>query len=110
MKKIFIVLAILPLSFLATLVSVKYERAFRGVVGNVCDVSVDNPHGFCYEDLPRGGFPFSYLFDQGGVQGEGILEGVDDTFKTGWFIADFIFYFIIFLLIVLVRKKFIIKG
>ncbi len=93
MKKILIVIGILLLSFLAAIVSVKYERTYSGVTGNVCDVSTGNPRGLCYQNLPRGGFPFSYLFDNGGITGQGHFE-MFDTIKVGWLVADIAFYFI----------------
>src|SRR3989339_1168924 len=104
MKKILIILGIITLSFLATMASIKYERTHPTVTGNVCDASPNNPRGLCYEDLPAGGFPFSYLYDSGGVSVMGTL-GIEDHFYIGWFIADIAFYFVIFCLIGLLMWK-----
>jgi len=105
MKIVLTILGILALSFLAAIGSFKYERTHPSVTGNVCDASVNNPRGLCYENLPVGGFPFSYLFDIGGVTGQGHLEIFDD-FKTEWFIADVVFYAMFFSLTgLLIRKK-----
>jgi hypothetical protein len=101
MKKIIYILIILILSFIATAVSIKYERFHPGVTGNGCDT----PRGLCYEDLPAGGFPFTYIYDRGDVSVIGKL-GLEDNFYTGWFIADVTSYFITFFLIgLLIRKK-----
>ena len=104
MKKILIILGITILSLVATVVSVKYERMYSGVTGNVCDVSADNPNGFCYEDLPKGGFPFAYLYDQGGITMRGALE-IFDSFYVTWFITDIVFYFLLFSLILIFGRK-----
>jgi hypothetical protein len=57
--------------FTLTLLSAFYIRHIPTVVGNVCGVTGDE---FCYESLPRAGFPFSFWIDQGGVSVMGRLD------------------------------------
>lgn len=96
---------ILVLSLFSTITSLKYERSNPTVIGNVCTATSDNPRGFCFEDLPAGGFPFSYLYDAGGVSVMGSLDFIEDDFYLIWFIADIAFYFLLFLTIFLLIKK-----
>lgn len=57
------------------------------VVGNMCDPTRDNPLGYCFQQLPAGGWPFAFLFDNPTTSVRGQL-GVEDTFKPGWFLFD----------------------
>src|SRR3989339_853071 len=107
MKKILIILGIIILSFIATVLSIRYERTHPTVNGNLCAVTEQNPGGLCYGDLPAGGFPFSYLYDAGEIS---IIKslGVEDNFYIGRFIADMIFYLVFFFLIkLLIWRKFV---
>lgn len=85
------------LALIMTLVSVNYHRHFKGIVGNMCEETAANPSGFCYEMLPQGGFPFSYLYDDPSTSIVGKLGVADlDNFVTGWFLLDvFTFYLIL---------------
>ena len=44
-----------------TAVTLFYQSSMPTIVGNVCDVSAENPQGWCYEDLPTAGFPLYFL-------------------------------------------------
>ena len=84
-RKIFL-FGVFPL--LLTLLSVFYIRYVPTVVGNLCG---PNGNEFCYEPLPRAGFPFSYWIDVGGISVEGEL-GIDDDFSVLALGADFLVY------------------
>ncbi len=109
MRKILILFAILALAFITTIASIKYRRSYSAATGNVCDVSTNNPRGLCFEDRPVGGFPFSYVYDSGGVSVP-YSFGPEDHYYREWFIADIAFYFVIISLIYsigrAIRKKF----
>jgi len=77
--------------FALTLLSVFYIRYVPTIMGNVCGVTGNE---FCYEPLPRAGFPFSYWIDKGGVSVMGTLELTDEISILA-FGADFLFYFLI---------------
>ena len=85
--------SVIPL-FMAML-SVIYVRYVPTVVGNLCGPNGDE---FCYRLLPRGGFPFAFWIDQGGVSVMGQV-GFEDKFSVLAFGADFLFYALIVLLI-----------
>ena len=91
-RKIFLYGA-LPL--LLTLFSVLYIRYVPTVVGNLCG---PNGNEFCYEPLPRAGFPFSYWIDRGGISIEGEL-GIDDDMSALAFGGDFLVYALIMLIV-----------
>jgi len=86
---------------LLTLFSVFYIRYVPTVVGNLCGPKENE---FCYEPLPRAGFPFSYWLDQGGISIQGEL-GIDDDFSVLAFGGDFL----LFALIVFIVEQFIQK-
>ncbi len=56
-------------------------------MGNMCDTTRDNPFGYCYQQLPTGGWPFAFLYDSPGTSVRGRL-GAEDVFKPGWFLLD----------------------
>ena len=105
MKKFVIISIIFVLAVLSAVLSIKYERNHPTVIGNVCQTSPENPKGLCYENLPAAGFPFSYLYDQGGVSVMGTLDIAEDNFYFTWFIADIILYFISYLIILFLIIK-----
>ena len=105
-KKILMVLGILMLAFLSTIMSITHLRTNPTVIGNLCDVTDNNPNGFCYKDLPAGGFPFSYLYDNGGVSVIGAL-GIEDEFVPSLFVINIISYIVFYLVIYLSWKKII---
>jgi hypothetical protein len=67
--------------------SVVIHRPVRMVVGNMCEPTGDNPHGYCFRQLPAGGWPFAFLYDSPGTSVVGKL-GAEDTFESGWFLLD----------------------
>lgn len=67
--------------------SVAVHRPERMVVGNVCDATPVNPDGLCYDLLPRGGWPFSFLADSPSTSVRGVL-GPEDTFDPTGFLLD----------------------
>jgi hypothetical protein len=97
-KKIFLY-GVLPL--VLTLSSVFYIRYVPTVVGNLCG---PNGNEFCYEPLPRAGFPFSYWIDVGGISVEGEL-GIDDDISVLAFGGDLLFFALVgFIIERLIRK------
>jgi len=88
------------LGMVLTIASVSYQKTYLGVVGNLCQITTDNPSGLCYEPLPAGGFPLSYLYDRGGISVVGQL-GPEDNFHLLPFIINMAIYslsvFVIFL-------------
>lgn len=98
MNKLRFIAVIIVLSFFSTVISVNYERFNPTVTGNMCG-------GPCYEDLPAGGFPFSYLYDNGGVSVMGTLSIYEDHFYLIWFLADVVFYLLLYSLLGLVLLK-----
>lgn len=76
--------------------SILYIRPYKGVIGNVCDKTPANPGGDCYDMLPSGGFPFTFMWDQGGVSVVGTLSWLEDTFVLGPYLANLGFYLVIY--------------
>lgn len=105
MKKIIFTLGIAALSFGVTVVSYKYERQHSVVVGNICEKSDVNPNGLCYENLPSGGFPFSYIDDSSATSGIENL-GPEDNIQIDYFILDMVFYGMILFLLKLIHQRF----
>ena len=83
------VYSVIPVAL--TLLSVFYIRYVPTVFGNVCG---PNGNEFCYQPLPRAGFPFSFWIDKGGVSVMGTLEFTDEISILA-FGTDFLFYFLI---------------
>jgi hypothetical protein len=68
--------------------SVAVHRSERMVVGNMCETTRDNPFGYCYQQLPIGGWPLAFLFDDPTTSVRGQLGLVEDDFRPGWFLLD----------------------
>jgi hypothetical protein len=75
------------LAFVLAAGSVVLHRPVRMVVGNMCETTSDNPLGYCFQQLPAGGWPFAFLFDNPATSVRGQL-GAEDVFKPGWFLLD----------------------
>jgi hypothetical protein len=75
------------LAFVLAAGSVVVHRPQRMVGGNMCETTNDNPHGYCYQQLPTGGWPFAFLFDSPAASVVGRL-GFEDDFKPGRFLLD----------------------
>jgi hypothetical protein len=67
--------------------SVMVHRPVRRAVGSLCAPAGDDPSGMCFQRLPAGGWPFSFLYDNPGTSVLGQL-GPEDDFKPGWFLLD----------------------
>jgi hypothetical protein len=76
------------LAFVLAAGSVVIHRPQRMVVGNMCETTSDNPHGYCYRRLPTGGWPFAFLFDSPGTSVVGQLGLMEDDFKPWRFLLD----------------------
>lgn len=85
-------LLLLVLSALTAYWSILYIRPYKGLVGNLCEQTRDNPSGGCYDMLPSGGFPFTFMWDQGGVSVVGTLSWIEDRFELAPYLANFGFY------------------
>ena len=62
-----------------------------------------NPNGYCYADLPAGGYPFAWLYDSPATSVVGRL-GAEDVLTNGGvrlapLIADVVLYFLLFAVI-----------
>ena len=93
MRKIGIQIIFIVVAFVATMFSSYYEQSFPDIVGNECPKTKHNESGFCYELLPKGGFPVSYLYDNSGTSVVGSLSFIEDTFYPQWFLVDLIFFY-----------------
>lgn len=96
LKRLGGVLLLLSLSCFAAYWSILYIRPYRGITGNLCKVTPESPYGDCYEMLPSGGFPFTFMWDNGGVSVVGSLSWIEDTFVLQPFLMNWAFYFIVF--------------
>jgi hypothetical protein len=67
--------------------SVVIHRPVPTAVGNMCDPAGDNPSGLCFERLPAGGWPFSFVYDDPGTSIVGRL-GPEDDVRPGRFLLD----------------------
>lgn len=81
------------LAIVITALTFYFQRLAPGVTGNMCGSPPDYI-ALCYEPLPRGGFPFAFLVDQGGVTGQGHLS-TDDRWRWSAFMLDSGFYFLL---------------
>ena len=93
MRRFYYFLASLLSAFGLTFLSLFLKRSYEGIVGTECEKIATNPLGHCYEQLPAGGFPSSYLVDQGGVSVVGKL-GPEDLFLLDMFLYNLMFYII----------------
>jgi hypothetical protein len=67
--------------------SVAVHRPVRMAVGNMCEPTRDNPSGYCFRQLPAGGWPVAFIYDSPGTSVLGVL-GMEDDFKPGPFLID----------------------
>ena len=87
--------------------SILYIRPYKGVIGNLCKVTAENPYGDCYDMLPSGGFPFTFMWDAGYTSVVGKLSMIEDTFGLLPYLGNFVFYLVIYAILfgVLARRK-----
>jgi hypothetical protein len=76
------------LGFWLAIGSVAIHRQVTMVVGNACESTPDNPHGFCDVRFRAGGWPFPYLYNTSGISVRGSLNFPNDDLVPGWFLAD----------------------
>lgn len=93
------------LAIILSLVSLSFRSEYKGVVGNLCEKTANNPMGYCYEQLPQRGFPIGYFRDNGGVSVVGTLHFPDDHFGFDRFGVNTLIYFLILYVLFLVYKK-----
>lgn len=105
-KQIFDLALLVVLSLFVAYWSILYIRPYKGVVGNLCEKTAENPAGYCFEALPSGGFPFAFMFDNGDVSVVGSLSWIEDDFILIPFIANWCIYFVLFLLLHIAYRKF----
>jgi len=72
---------IIFIAFIITIISGCFERKYKGVIGNLCDKTVANPAGHCYEQLPQRGFPIAHIRDIGVISVPRQLGFEDFKFK-----------------------------
>ena len=98
---------VLGAALLTAFMTVLYTRPYKGIVGNLCSQTPENPYGYCYEMLPSGGFPFAFLWDNGGVSVVGRLSWIEDDFALAPFLANVSIYLVIYAILfgVLARRK-----
>jgi len=100
------------LAIILTIISGSFETKYKGIVGNVCEKTTENPRGYCYEQLPQRGFPIAYIKDKGGVSVVGRL-GVIDDFELPRFIfanlANILIYLSILCVLFFMYKKYNIR-
>ena len=100
------IIFLLIASFFTAFWSVLYIRPYKGIVGNLCDRTDENPMGYCYEMLPSGGFPFTFLWDDGGVSVVGKLTLLEDKIGFLPFLANWSIYFaIIYFSVLYIRAR-----
>lgn len=106
-RRAVIILLLLGLSWLTAYWSILYIRPYKGVIGNLCEITADNPSGYCYEMLPSGGFPFTFMWDNGGVSVVGRLSLIEDRFVFAPFLANWGVYLVVYSVIfwLVLRKK-----
>ncbi len=95
-------------AIILTIISGSFETKYKGIVGNVCEKTTENPRGYCYEQLPQRGFPIAYIKDKGGVSVVGRLGIVDDFELTRFIFANLantlIYFSILYALFFTYRK------
>ena len=84
---------VLALTLTVTSCSV-YQPTYKGVIGNLCERTDENPYGYCYDDLPTGGFPFIMLKDNGGVSVVGDLSILEDHINWTHVYLNLAFYWL----------------
>lgn len=106
-KRLMVIPLLLGISCLTAYWSILYIRPYKGVIGNLCERTADNPYGYCYEMLPSGGFPFTFMWDRGGVSVVGSLSWIEDTFVLEPFLANWAIYLIIYIAVfwLFIRKN-----
>ena len=96
LKRIMGVALLLISSLIVAYWSILFTRPFPGVVGNLCLQTDENPIGYCYEMLPKGGFPFAFMWDNGGSSVIGKLSWIEDDFRLLPFLGNWWFYISVF--------------
>ena len=59
----------------------------------------------CRMPMLGAGFPFAYLVDKPGISVVGAIHPIEDEFRPGAFILDFIFYLALCLLLSRLRRR-----
>lgn len=83
---------LLSIAIVTTLSTIAVQTTYRARVGNVCQVTDDNPEGFCYRELPKAGFPFVFVVDSPSTSVVGAI-GLEDDVLPGRFAANVLIHF-----------------
>ncbi len=86
------IIALLLLAIFTTLCTIAVQTTYRARIGNVCEVTEDNPNGFCYRDLPKAGFPLSFVIDSPSTSVIGAI-GLEDDVLPGRFATNVLIHF-----------------
>lgn len=93
MKKSLLTIAtLLLIAIVSALSTIVIQPTYRARVGNVCEVTEDNPNGFCYQDLPKAGFPLSFVVDSPSTSVVGAI-GLEDDVLPGRFTTNVLIHF-----------------
>ena len=68
--------------------SVDIHRQVTIVYGTECQEKRVNPEADCYAQVPAGGWPLPFLYEQPAMSPSGTLTWYSDDFKLGWFLID----------------------
>lgn len=98
------------LAFILSIISLSYKSQYKGIIGNLCEKTADNPMGYCYEQLPQRGFPMGYFRDNGSVSVVGKLHLPDDHFELTRFTINTLIYFSILYFLFFIYKKTIYRA
>lgn len=99
-------LKLIFLAFILSLISLSFRSEYKGIIGNLCEKTTENPRGYCYEQLPQRGFPLGYLRDNGGVSVVGTLHFPDDHFEFDRFAVNTLTYFSILYVLFFIYRKY----
>ena len=105
LKKILQQIGLIVISLIIAFLSFSHQTNYKGIVGNVCDVTTVNPNGFCYEPLPQGGFPFIFYKDNPGSSVVGMLGPPEDDFYLAPFLGNVLFYFLLLNLVIFTYRR-----
>jgi hypothetical protein len=67
--------------------SVDIHRQATVVFGTECLEARTNSGGRCYAQVPAGGWPIPFLYEDSSMSPLGTLDWLDD-FRLGWFLVD----------------------
>lgn len=81
-------LLIFIISIAASLLSVSYKKNEPVAMGNLCAQTEYNQKGLCFDLLPAGGFPVTYLYSHGGVSTPNNLGFLEDDFRLWLFLVN----------------------